>query len=117
MPTIPRHWKRTSWEEKARENPLFAIQTSDQMSEAPADDFPPELVQSLFARGRLLYRENLAPLLPGPQVVFEYGCGAGRILNALVEAGHTAIGVDISPTMVGHCRRLVPAAAPQAALR
>jgi SAM-dependent methyltransferase len=110
MVEIPRHWKRTSWEEKARENPLFAIQTSDQMSAAPADDFPPELVASLFDRGRRIFRENLAPLLTGGEVVFEYGCGAGRVLNAALEAGHRALGADISPTMVEHCRRLVPAA-------
>src|SRR5215469_5695866 len=110
MTEIPRRWKHTSWEEKARENPLFAIQTSDQMSVAPAEDFPPELLESLFDRGRRIYRENLAPLLSGGEVVFEYGCGAGRVLNALVEAGHPVLGVDISSTMIDHCRRLVPAA-------
>jgi SAM-dependent methyltransferase len=110
MPDVPRHWKTSSWEEKARENPLFAIQTSDQMSVAPADAFPPELIDSLFARGRIIYCENLAPLMTGGEVVFEYGCGAGRVLNALAEAGHPVLGVDISATMIGHCRRLVPGA-------
>jgi SAM-dependent methyltransferase len=110
MTEVPRYWKRSSWEEKARENPLFAIQTTTEMSLAPAEDFPPELVASLFARGRRIFRENLAPLLTGEEVVFEYGCGAGRVLNAVVESGRRALGVDISPTMLGHCRRLVPQA-------
>ena len=38
----------------------------------------------------------------------EYGCGVGRILRAIVDAGYRCAGVDISPTMVGHCRDLVP---------
>lgn len=110
MVLVPRHWEDSSWEEKAQENRLFAIQTTDQMSGAPASGFPPELIKSLMERGRVIYREHLAPLLAGGEVVFEYGCGAGRILNALVEAGHPVFGVDISPTMIRHCRTLVPAA-------
>ena len=111
MPAVPKHWKTTTWEEKAQENPLFAIQTSDEMQSAPADGFPPEMIDSLFARGRRLFRENLLPLLSGGEQLFEYGCGAGRILNAAIEAGYRATGVDISPTMIEHCRRLVPGAA------
>ncbi len=40
----------------------------------------------------------------------EYGCGVGRMLNATIEAGYRCAGIDISPTMLEHCRRLVPQA-------
>lgn len=110
MPEIPRHWKQTSWEQKAQENPLFAIQISDEMLSAPADGFPPHLLASLFHRGRRLFKRHVQPYLAGDEVLFEYGCGAGRILNAAIEAGHRVYGEDISPTMIAHCRRLVPAA-------
>jgi SAM-dependent methyltransferase len=113
-PEAPDHWKTNSWEDKARENPLFAIQMTGEMFEAPPVDFPPELLASFFAKGRDVWRKHLAPHVDRPSVVFEYGCGAGRVLNAAIEAGHRAIGVDVSPTMIGHCRRLVPQARTEA---
>ena len=113
---VPRRWVRNSWEDKARENPLFAVQSTEEMLDAPATDFSDEHLRRLFERGRLLLREQIAPLLearPEPKseaFVVEYGCGVGRILRALVGAGYRCAGIDISPTMVEHCRRLVPEA-------
>ena len=40
--------------------------------------------------------------------VLDIGCGAGRVLAYLVLLGADAHGVDISPRMVEHCRRLFP---------
>ncbi len=113
---VPRRWVRNSWEDKARENPLFAVQSTEEMLDAPATDFSDEHLRRLFERGRLLLREQIGPLLearPEPKseaFVVEYGCGVGRILRALVGAGYRCAGIDISPTMVEHCRRLVPEA-------
>ncbi len=111
---VPRRWVRNSWEDKARENPLFAVQSTEEMLDAAADDFSPEHLQRLFERGRLLFREQVGPLLearpePKPDIlVVEYGCGVGRILRAILDAGYRCAGIDISPTMVEHCRRLAP---------
>jgi len=36
--------------------------------------------------------------------VLELGCGTGRILLRLAEAGHCVCGLDLSPYMLGRCR-------------
>ncbi len=111
---IPEHWSRNTWEEKARENPLNAIMTSVEMSDAAADDFSDGHLELFFKKGVRLYEEHLKPLMPElPDAkenayIVEYGCGAGRILKALVEEGYRVGGIDISETMLGHCARLVP---------
>jgi SAM-dependent methyltransferase len=40
--------------------------------------------------------------------VLEVGCGAGRVLGYLCELSPEVYGLDISPTMVEHCRRTYP---------
>lgn len=39
--------------------------------------------------------------------VLELGCGTGRILLRLVEAGHRVCGLDLSPHMLARCREKV----------
>ena len=52
---IPKHWKRSSWEEKAKENPLYAIMTTDDMANA-GPEFTDEHVQQLDGKGsNLIY--------------------------------------------------------------
>lgn len=112
MPEGLEHWESNDWEAKARENPFFAIQSEVDWMDGPNEGFTPEQTQALFDRGRVIYAKYLYPLikrLDDPFVV-EYGCGAGRVLRALVDAGARCGGVDISPTMIEHCRRLVPEA-------
>ena len=111
---IPKHWKRSSWEEKARENPLYAIMTTSTMADAgPA--FSDEHVRQLMAKGRTMFTKHIEPAiaLSGfskvDSFIIEYGCGAGRILNALIENGYACTGIDISKTMLDLCRQLVPA--------
>ena len=114
MARVPKGWKDLSWEEMARENPLFAVQTTEPMADAPPTDFTPEQRDDLFRKGRKLFidqlRRPLAKVMLGREdaLVVEYGCGVGRILNAVVEAGYRCAGIDISPTMLAHCRRLTP---------
>ncbi len=109
-------WKQSSWEQMARENPLYAVQTTEEMAEAPADGFTPGQLESLFAKGRKVFRDHVAPALerspdpPDRTLVVEYGCGVGRVLKAVAEAGVRCAGIDISPTMLAHCARLVPEA-------
>jgi SAM-dependent methyltransferase len=107
----PEHWHGTDWETKARENPLLAIMTTPEMAEAAPTGFTSELLEEFFRRGRKLFDGHIEPLLSGlpkSALVVEYGCGAGRILKFVADAGYRAAGVDISPTMLGHCEDLVP---------
>jgi SAM-dependent methyltransferase len=108
---IPKHWQTINWEAKAQENPLFAIMSTEQMADAPPDDFSPELLAPFFRKGEVLFSTWLEPLLSGvsrDDLIVEYGCGAGRILKAASAAGYRCAGVDIAPTMIEHCRTLVP---------
>jgi len=111
----PSHWKQAPWEQMARENPLFAVMTTEEMAGAPAADFTQDQVDLLFEKGRRLFRRHIAGALahaPDPKdegLFVEYGCGVGRMLNAALESGFRRVaGIDISPTMLAHCRRLVP---------
>jgi len=100
----------------ARENPLFAVMTTEEMQAAPAEGFSPELLDALFEKGRRLFGRHLtgvadhSPDPVGQGLTVEYGCGVGRMLKAAIEQGHRCAGIDISPTMLEHCRRLVPEA-------
>lgn len=113
-PAIPPSWHDSDWESKARENPLYAVMTTAEMRDAPADDFDPAHLELFFDRGRSLWNKHLEPRLAEvgsgstKPLVVEYGCGAGRVLRAAVDAGHRCSGIDVSATMLGHCRRLVP---------
>lgn len=110
MTKIPIHWKKNSWEDKARENPLFAVMTVPELADADAEGFTEEQLEMFFIKGRKLVGKWLLPHLddvPEEGVVLDYGCGAGRLLNALVENGVPCSGVDISPTMIKLCGRLV----------
>ena len=109
----PEHWLEADWEAKAQENPLLAIMTTPGMSDAPPAEFSPELLEEFFARGRKLFDVHLKPLLEGfdPKgLVVEYGCGAGRVMKAVIDSGHPCAGIDISPTMLDRSRELVPEA-------
>ena len=48
--------------------------------------------------------------------ILELGCGTGRVLAPLLEAGHTVTGVDISPGLLGvaqeHTTKYVPPSRP-----
>jgi SAM-dependent methyltransferase len=111
---VPKHWSGISWEEKARENPLYAVMTTDEVVDAGADNFDPKHLEVFFAKGEALYAKHVAPLLarsPDSKqdtLVMEYGCGAGRLLAQLVKGGYRCAGIDISETMLRHCRDLVP---------
>ena len=108
---VPKHWGGISWEEKAKENPLYAVMTSADVADAGAEDFSDQHLQTFFAKGLALYQKHIQPFLaplPRDALIAEYGCGAGRVLAPLVADGWSAIGIDISETMLRHCRDLVP---------
>jgi SAM-dependent methyltransferase len=109
---IPLRWHLSKWDDKARQNPLFAIMSSTTMQGIGTDSPTEGQLSQFFAKGRSLADTIVMPglsIAPQDGAVVEYGCGAGRILNALAERGiGPLIGVDISPTMLELCRRYVP---------
>ncbi len=47
----------------------------------------------------------LEQLGPEPRSVLELGCGTGRILAPLLEAGHRVLGIDRDPAALAACRQ------------
>jgi SAM-dependent methyltransferase len=54
---------------------------------------------------RLRLERVLRALPPPPARVLDLGVGTGRELSALLDAGHSPTGVDVSPAMLERCRR------------
>jgi SAM-dependent methyltransferase len=109
---VPPHWAKSNWEDKAREDPLFAVMTDTQLSAPGATDFTEAQLKVFFAKGERLFASHVAPLIRASPdtdgLVVEFGCGMGRILRSVATAGHRCAGIDISPTMLEHSRRLNP---------
>jgi SAM-dependent methyltransferase len=111
---IPDHWHDISWEEKAKENPLFAVMTTEDVADADAENFDEKHLAPFMAKGERVYTKDVEPVLrriSGAKeniVVAEYGCGVGRVLKPVYEAGYQTFGIDISETMLKHCRDLAP---------
>lgn len=105
-----------TWEEKARQNPLWAVMSVDEFAGAGGDpsSWSPDQLALFFDKGRTLFDVFLRPslqrarILPGQGFIVEYGSGMGRILRSVRDAGYRCAGVDISDTMLQHSRRLVP---------
>jgi SAM-dependent methyltransferase len=57
---------------------------------------------------------NLAAQQPEP--ILELGCGTGRVLVPLARAGHTIVGLDNDPAMLGFLQARLPAELSQAVL-
>ncbi|MBI4605235.1 MAG: hypothetical protein HY721_25005 [Planctomycetes bacterium] len=48
---VPEHWNTSSWEEKARENPLYAVMTTPDLLDADPESFSAEHLAPFFAKG------------------------------------------------------------------
>ena len=93
---------RAYWDEGARRNALWYVDTS-------LDYNNPDL-ERFFETGRVIVAEALddAPaVLPGHGLAAEIGCGLGRICRALAERFDRVVGVDISPEMLKQAGELV----------
>ncbi|MCC7202799.1 MAG: class I SAM-dependent methyltransferase [Nitrospirae bacterium] len=107
---------RLSWEEKAKQNPLFAVMSAEQFADKSSnpEDWSAEDLEVFFAKGQFMFDNFLRPVLdriplnPGNTFIVEYGSGMGRILRAVKAAGYECAGIDISPTMLGYSRKIVP---------
>jgi ubiquinone/menaquinone biosynthesis C-methylase UbiE len=93
---------RSYWDERARENAVWYVDTSVSYDDPDMDKF--------MATGREVVRQALldAPVHPAAkELAVEIGCGLGRICNALADHFTNVIGVDISESMVQQARELV----------
>lgn len=93
-----------SWEQFAKEDPLWAIITYPEKRGGRWD--PAEF----FATGR----DEIAGLMTylgdhgldhSRDAALDFGCGVGRLTQALADHYGRVVGVDISPTMIEHARR------------
>ncbi len=94
------------WEDFARENAEYYVLTGIGRSAGPA------AIKQFFESGREVAAaviRDVADLLPGHELVVEFGCGVGRLLIPMARHFKTLIGVDIAPTMIeklnANCRR------------
>jgi SAM-dependent methyltransferase len=105
-----------SWEEKAKKNPLYAVMSANEtFAEKDADPtkWTKEDLEIFYQKGQMLFESFIRPVLlrtdikPGSFIV-EYGSGLGTILKAVKAAGYDCAGIDISATMLGFSRQVVP---------
>src|SRR5438093_9964969 len=86
---------RTYWDEAARTNAAWYVDTSLEYDHPDMERF--------FSTGRRIVSEALdgSPVAPpGYSTAVEIGSGLGRVCLALADRFERAIGVDISPEMV-----------------
>lgn len=100
------------WEEKARQNPLFAVMSDAEFATA-TNKFTPLELANFYHQGERFWNRWFQQLLwdnasENPLSVLEYGCGMGRLLNAAASRNVLATGVDISATQIGLAREHCP---------
>jgi SAM-dependent methyltransferase len=96
----------TVWEAQAQADPLWAVLSEPDKRGRRWD------VPAFFATGEEHVAKTLArfrdlggaPL--GAELAIDFGCGVGRLTQALARRFRRAIGIDVSPTMVSVARRL-----------
>jgi len=96
---------RGVWGELGREDPLWAVLSSPDKKGGRWD------VDEFFATGRLEIDDHVGALaamgLPRVRArAVDFGCGAGRLSQALAGHFEETIGVDVSPSMIATARAL-----------
>lgn len=104
MKEINKFKKEMTWEQKANENPLFAIM-SDNIFEDKSKEFNAEDLDAFYKKGKLLWKKYFSDLINEENVVLqktvlEFGCGMGRLLANPASMGYKCIGLDISETQL-----------------
>ncbi len=102
-----------SWEEKAKENPLYGVMSLDEFSGSGPEPSPEEL-ELFYSRGREMVDQWIKPWLLETRTteqmkILEFGCGMGRLVKSVAD-DHTAdnvYGIDISKTIVEHANKNV----------
>ena len=102
---------KKTWEEKALENPLYGVMSHEEFVDSGAEPTEEEL-KVFYDRGRDMVSYWIKPWLletkfEADMRVLEFGCGMGRLTNAIAE-GHPSsnvFGIDISKTMITHAKK------------
>ncbi|HEX6200041.1 MAG TPA: class I SAM-dependent methyltransferase [Thermoanaerobaculia bacterium] len=96
-------WVRENWDRFGREDPFWAVLTDPAKKGGGWDP------EEFFATGRAevaALLESVGHLLPGRARALDFGCGPGRLTQALAERFERVDGVDVAPSMVELARRL-----------
>jgi ubiquinone/menaquinone biosynthesis C-methylase UbiE len=101
-----------TWEEKAKQNPLFAVM-SDEIFKDSGTTFTSEQLTVFYHQGERFWKRWLQSLLWDKEnisslSILEYGCGMGRIINQAAEAGLKSAGVDISASQLEYAKNFCP---------
>lgn len=101
------------WESVGTSEAYYAVATFDRYRGSNLDE---PLREEFFESGRT-YLEEIWPIFEEmhggefrPVRAVDYGCGVGRVLIPLTQRAETAVGIDISETMLAECRRNLEAA-------
>jgi SAM-dependent methyltransferase len=94
-----------NWEEHAQDDPLWAILSADDKRGRQWD------LLDFFQTGEdiidwLMREAAHRGAAPGPGSAMDFGCGVGRLTQALANHFDRVTGVDVSPTMVEIAKRL-----------
>lgn len=107
-------WKEEKdWEQKAKENPLFAIM-SEKVFENSTGNPTIEEVNILYAKGEKLWTSYLQPCIERFSIdiskctIAEFGCGMGRLLRVPALGGANVYGIDISETQLNLAQKYFP---------
>jgi SAM-dependent methyltransferase len=91
------------WERYARAEPYWAVLTEPRFA---STSLTPDAIEAFYASGRqhvagvmATARAHLARPL-APVRALDFGCGTGRLLIPLAEAGCDVTGIDIAPSML-----------------
>ena len=98
------HRPEDDWEELARREPHFAVLTNEEFLR---ERLTPEAIERFFATGEddVAFLFRLAGAIR-PEVALDFGCGVGRLTQALAKRATRVIGVDASPTMLALAPKL-----------
>jgi SAM-dependent methyltransferase len=108
-PRIDKHADRLLWEDYATSDPMWAV-LSD-----PSKRGRRWTLKSFFQTGAreislLMHDLQRFGISPARERALDFGCGVGRLTLPLSSHFRHVMGVDVSPTMIEHARRLNPRA-------
>lgn len=96
-------WVQENWDRLGRADPFWAVLTDPEKKGGRWRE------EEFFATGRAEVAalvERVADLLPARGRALDFGCGPGRLTQALAERFERVDGVDVAPSMVELARRL-----------
>ena len=101
-----------SWEEKARQNPLYGVMSVDAFAKAGSEPTNDQL-KRFFSEGEAKAAQWLLPWLEATDTlqqssILEFGCGMGRLVRAIHQSYQCVSGVDVSRTMIDRATQYTP---------